>query len=143
MDLSIPIQDTTLYIRVAGIIKTNSGYLFEWDKSRQSYIYTVGGKIKLNETSEEALKREVFEEIGFEFNDFSLCSVMENLFTKGDKKVHEICFIYEINDIFQGELPDGFIEVTPENIHQYDVRPTPMYDLIKNHKDTFKHIIQK
>jgi 8-oxo-dGTP pyrophosphatase MutT (NUDIX family) len=70
MDLSIPIQDTTLYIRVAGIIKTNSGYLFEWDKSRQSYIYTVGGKIKLNETSEEALKREVFEEIGFEFKKF-------------------------------------------------------------------------
>lgn len=143
MDLSIPIQDTTLYIRVAGIIKTNSGYLFEWDRVTQSYIYTVGGKIKLNETSEEALKREVFEEIGFEFNDFRLCAVMENFFTKIDIKVHEICFIYEINDVFQGVLPEGFIEVAPENIHEYDVRPTPIYDLIKSSRESFRHIIQK
>ena len=28
MDLSIKIQDTTLYIRVAGIIKTPNGFLF-------------------------------------------------------------------------------------------------------------------
>jgi 8-oxo-dGTP pyrophosphatase MutT (NUDIX family) len=141
MDLAIPVEDTTLYIRVAGIIQTPKGYLFE--KSDKGYIFTVGGKIKINETSEEAMKREVWEEVGMEFIDFNLCAVMENLFSKGNSKVHEICFIYEIKDIFNGTVPENFVEVTVEQIDAYDVRPKPIYDLIKSDRKSVRQVIQK
>ncbi|MCX6754516.1 MAG: NUDIX domain-containing protein [Candidatus Nomurabacteria bacterium] len=141
MDLSIPIQDTTLYIRVAGFIKTKNGLLFEQSKDG-GYIFTIGGKIKLNENSEEAIKREVMEEIGLKVDDIKLCSIMENLYSKSNKKTHEICFVYIVNNIFEGDIPKGFIEVKLDDINNFDVRPSSMVKIL-NDKDTlFKHIIQ-
>jgi 8-oxo-dGTP pyrophosphatase MutT (NUDIX family) len=140
MDLAINLDDTLLYIRVAAIIKSRNGFLFE--KNPHGYIYLVGGKIKLNESSEEALKREVFEETGMNVANFKLQAVMENIYESKDmNKVHEICFMYEVEDLFTGELPPTFIEITPQNVDNYDVRPKPMYDLIKNTRQEFMHIV--
>jgi len=141
MDLSILVQDTIVYIRVAGLIKTPHGFLFE--KSKSGYIRTVGGKVMLNETSEEAIKREIIEEIGMEVINLTLCSVVENLYTKATEKVHEICFVYRIGDIFESVIPEGFVEVPIEDIDKFDVRPSSIVDILKSKESSFKHIIQK
>ncbi|MDQ5927907.1 MAG: hypothetical protein QG633_345 [Patescibacteria group bacterium] len=141
MDLSINLENTTLYIRVAGLVKTSKGFLFE--KSHKGYIYTVGGKIKLNESSEDAIKREVMEELGMRFEHFALRSVIENFFVKGTEKVHEICFVYDIEDLFEGPLPEGFIEVPIEDLDKHDIRPDVVTPLLKEGGDTIKHIIKK
>jgi 8-oxo-dGTP pyrophosphatase MutT (NUDIX family) len=141
MDLSIKLENTTLYIRVAALIKTEKGYLFE--KSSKGYIYTVGGKLKLNESSLDAVKREVKEELGIKVENITLRSVLENFYTNNGESVHEICFIYEVDEVMNFEVPPNFIEVLPENADNYDIRPKPISDLIKSKNKTFQNIIVK
>jgi 8-oxo-dGTP pyrophosphatase MutT (NUDIX family) len=139
MDLSIPIEDTTLYIRVAVLVKTRKGFLLE--QSVDGYLFTVGGKIKLNETSKEAAKREVKEEIGMQIEDVTLRSVIENLYTNKGRKVHEICFVYSVDEFFEGEIPKGFVEVPVSEIDSLDIKPGSIGDLLKNTDNTFVHTL--
>ena len=74
MDLQIKLQDTTLKIRVAGLVKTSKGYLFEKNQEK-GYVFTIGGKIMLNESSEDAIKREIEEEIGMNVKEIKLRSL--------------------------------------------------------------------
>lgn len=97
----------------------------------------------LNETSKEAIKREIMEEIGMQIKNPTLCSVVENLYTTNTEKVHEICFIYIIDTIFTNVVPSGFIEVSIENLDKFDIRPSPIVDILKSKEDSFKHIIFK
>jgi 8-oxo-dGTP pyrophosphatase MutT (NUDIX family) len=139
MDLSIPIEDTTLYIRVAVIIRTRKGFLLE--QSEDGYLFTVGGKIKLNETSKEAAKREVEEEIGMQIEHMTLRSVIENLYTNKGRKVHEICFVYSVDEFFKGEIPFGFVEVPMSEVDSFDIKPSSISDLLKVTGDEFRHTI--
>jgi 8-oxo-dGTP pyrophosphatase MutT (NUDIX family) len=141
MDLSIKLQDTKVKIRVAGLVKTAKGYLFE--KSDKEYIFTLGGKIMLNESSKEAIIRETKEEIGMDVENLSLRGIIENFYGTGDDKVHEICFVYEIDDLFTGEVPSEFVEVSMEDIQNHDIRPAPVVDILKSEKNSFKNIVVK
>lgn len=139
MDLSINVGDTKLKIRVAGLLSTPKGFLFE--KSAKGYIYTIGGKVMINETSQEAVVREIKEEIGMEVENLKLCSLVENLYSTDTEKVHEICFVYKIDEIFTGTIPDGFIEVPINEVKNYDIRPKIVAKLLEN--DSFQHEIIK
>ncbi len=137
MDLSIKLEDSTLYIRVATLIRSTKGYLFE--KHKDGYIFAVGGKIKLNETSLDAAKREVMEELNFEVNNLKLISLMENFYGT----THEYCFVYEVEEIFDGIIPEGFVEVALADLGNFDLKPVPMVDLLTNKNSQFAHIIIK
>lgn len=141
MDLSIKLENTTLYIRVAALIKSEKGYLFE--KNSKGYIFTVGGKVKLNESSLEAIVREVEEELGFTPDKVNLRATLENFYSNNGENVHEICFVYEILGSHQLTIPENFIEVSKEEIGNYDIRPKPIADLIKNNNTSFHSIIVK
>jgi 8-oxo-dGTP pyrophosphatase MutT (NUDIX family) len=141
MDLSIAVENTTLYLRVAAIIKTKEGYLFE--KSRRGYVYTAGGKIKINESSLEAVKREIVEELGVSIENFTLRSVLENFYTNNEETIHEICFIYETEELFIGLVSEEFIVVSLDQIDNFDIRPKLISDLIKSADKTFRHVTVK
>ena len=141
MDLSIKLENTRLYIRVAGLVKTERGYLFE--KSPKGYLYTLGGKIKLDESSKEAIAREVQEEIGMDVKNFTLRSVVENFFKTDEGNTHEICFFYEVDEFFTGALPEGFFEIPASELDNHDIRPAAMKEILKSAPGSFKHIINK
>lgn len=139
MDLQAKIGDTRLKIRVVGVISTPVGYLFE--KSDSDYIFLIGGKMMTGETSQEALQREIMEEVGMRVDEMELISVMENLYGKGDDKVHEISFIYKVNKIFDSGLPEGFMEVPISDLDRLVIKPQPIKDILKNANGQFKHIV--
>lgn len=62
------------------------------------YYYSTGGGVILGETSEEAVKREVFEEKGVEFEVEHLAAIHENFFFESlglmGVDCHEIAFYY-------------------------------------------------
>jgi 8-oxo-dGTP pyrophosphatase MutT (NUDIX family) len=142
MDLSINLDNKILYIRVAGLVRTKNGFIFS--NSKHGYIFPIGGKIKLEETSEEALKREIMEEIGMEVKNYRLVGMLENIYTNvGDgARVHEICFVYIVDDVFEGVLSEEFVEVAEEDFSKFDIKPKPILKILES-KNAFEHIVVK
>lgn len=141
MDLSVRVGDTKLKIRVAAIVSTPVGFLFE--KSDKNYIFPIGGKIMINETSLEAVAREIKEEIGMEVENPTFIAVMENFYDSDGEKVHEICFVYKTETVFKGIVPDGFVEVSRADLDKFDIVPTSITDILKGGNEQFRHIMIK
>lgn len=77
--------------RVGAIIHNDDRFLMAYDADEDIY-YSVGGRVRLNETMKEALKREVREECGILDFDFRLLAIHENFFDE----VHETSIYFEI-----------------------------------------------
>ena len=63
------------------------------------YYYSIGGGVQMGETSEETVKREVFEETGVEYEVDHLAVIHENFFIGSSGFIkgydcHEIAFYY-------------------------------------------------
>lgn len=140
--------------RAAAIIIENGHVLFAGNE-RESYYYSVGGGVHIGESSEAAVRREVFEETGIHYEVDRLVFIHENFF-KGDgtlegKECHEIAFYYLMK-------PKGSLELTSnsyntegikENMYwlpidklsDYRAYPTFFKEKLKNIKDRIEHIV--
>lgn len=78
-DMTVPCEDGIINLRVGAIIMMN-GKILMVGNDRADYLYSVGGRIKLGETSEEAVVREVFEETGVKMEVDRLGFIHENYF---------------------------------------------------------------
>ncbi len=97
-DLMVPIEGGLLNIRVGAIIMKEGKFLMVGNTCEE-YLYSVGGRIKFSESSQEAVCREVYEETGFPMEIDRLGFVHENFFfgdspTKAGKLIQEISFYY-------------------------------------------------
>ena len=97
-DLTVPAGNGLLNIRVGAIIQRDGNVLMVSNPG-VGYFYSVGGRLRFGETTEEAVEREVFEETGVRMKAARLGFIHENFFT-GDSgfaiglPVHEIAFFY-------------------------------------------------
>jgi 8-oxo-dGTP pyrophosphatase MutT (NUDIX family) len=138
MDLTLPAGDIVLNIRVAVIVKTEHGYVLE--KSKGGYYFVTGGRIKTNETSEEAARREIFEELGITLDHLKLKAVIELFFGPTEKRVQEICFVYSTTEVNALALHGAFGEYTIDQIKKLDVRPIVIQQVIDSSDDEILHI---
>lgn len=106
-DMSVPCEEGILNIRVGAIILRDGKFLMVGNNGRPEYLYSVGGRIKFGETAEEAVKREVLEETGYELEIDRLGFVHENYFY-GDASTNFGKLIYEISFFFYMKVPDDF-----------------------------------
>ncbi len=142
MDLTISVKDSMLNVRVVILARTKNGYLFS--KHPEGYLYFIGGRIKINENSEEAAKREFLEETGINISKVNFKTTLENFFVfENNKKFHEICFFYEV----LGELKVNvnkfnIVECPISEFEKTDIRPKIMKDYILSN-DNKPHIIYK
>ena len=68
-----------------------------YDKvKKQTFYRALGGGIEFGETSKDAIKREIQEEILVDITVNDLLGVIENIFTYQGKTGHEIVFLYSI-----------------------------------------------
>ncbi|MET0959299.1 MAG: NUDIX hydrolase [Psychrobacillus psychrotolerans] len=95
MDISFKTNEGRFNYRVGGLIVQDNKLLIMQDQG-QPYYYIPGGRIKMNEKSEDAVKREVKEELGTEVNVNRILWVNENFFQEETlkEKFHEVCFFY-------------------------------------------------
>ena len=75
--------------------------------SRVDYLYSVGGRIRMGETAEEAVVREVEEETGVRLRVQRLLFVHENLFY-GDSPSNLGKLVYELSFYYLMETPPDF-----------------------------------
>lgn len=94
-DLSFKTNQGTFSYRAGAIIIRDKKILMIKNDSAP-YYYSVGGRVKLNETSEEAVVRETLEETGIKFEIDRLAFIHEHFFHEEITKeqYHEIAFFY-------------------------------------------------
>lgn len=146
MDLSLDVEDYKLNIRTAGLIIHNNKVLTHRNVTKDHYCLP-GGRVKLGESSDKTIKREMEEELGKEIEIIEYVSTIENFFEMEGKKYHEIFFLYKIE--FENE-EDKKIEYTLKNkegkdylqyqwvdlneIDKYNILPICLKDIIKENK---------
>jgi 8-oxo-dGTP pyrophosphatase MutT (NUDIX family) len=111
MDCAFTINEGRFRYRSASIIIEN-GYVLMAKNDIDDYYYSVGGAVKLHESAEEAVKREVFEETGIKYEIDRLVFIHENFFKgtgNNDKglKCHEITFYFLMKSKGNQDLNDN------------------------------------
>ncbi len=67
-----------------------------YDSHQQDYFCRpLGGGIEFGESSQQALHREIREELGAEITAVQLVGVLENIFTYQGQLGHEVVFVYD------------------------------------------------
>ena len=92
-DIHIKQPEASFVCRAAALIIKDSKLLVAKNAQYPLY-YTIGGAVEINETSQEAAVREVYEELGLQMEIDKLAFVQERFYTVGEQKHHEIVFFY-------------------------------------------------
>lgn len=146
MDITIDVENYKLNVRAAGIIIHNNKLLIHRNINKDHYAL-IGGRIEIGENSEDAVKREIREELGKEIQITGNVATIENFFEMDSQKYHEIMFVHKAEFVNE---EDKKIETTIENIEgkdylkyewvdldkldEYPLRPQIIKEVIKNGK---------
>ena len=105
-DICVPVGDGFVNIRVGAIIEKN-GRLLMVGNDRVDYFYSVGGRIRIGESAEDAVRREVYEETGRALEIDRLGFIHEDFFL-GDSPANQGKLIHEIGFYFYMKTPADF-----------------------------------
>ena len=157
-DCSFEIENKWFRYRAAAIIIEENCLLFAGNE-KEEYFYSIGGAVHIGETSEEAVKREVYEETGIKYEIDRLAFIHENIF-KGygyslqGKECHEIALYYLMKSkgikkidsdsyTHQG-IKEQMHWIAIKDLDKYkQIYPTFLKDKIKNIPDNLEHIVTK
>ncbi|WP_411170628.1 NUDIX hydrolase [Clostridium sp. MB05] len=157
MDITFKTEVGRFNYRVAGILIHDNKLLIMKDDN-SPYYYIPGGRVRMHETSESAIIREIKEEVKIETKVNRLLWVVENLFIEeqsGDR-FHEIGLYYllDIKDesIFKkgnefitnenGQHNLMFTWVELEKIKDLYIYPLFLKEKIMNLPNCVEHIIE-
>ena len=113
MDITFRTPEGRFNYRVCAVI-LNGEYLLAMKDERSPYYYLPGGRVMLHETAEEAVLREVREELGIDARIDRALWLNQSFFTEdvSGERYHEICVYYlldisETDLLTRGECFDG------------------------------------
>ncbi|MEI5991462.1 NUDIX hydrolase [Enterococcus crotali] len=153
MDCTFQTEDGRFNYRVGAIIMSDLGLLVV-SNSKEPYFYSVGGRVKMHETLEDAIEREVMEETANKIEKKTLGFIHENFFTSDitGENYHEISFYYYVelkNNTVSCQSYNELDEqeklkwVPFEQLSQVDIRPAFLKELTKDKNKTMQHIVQR
>ena len=139
--------------RVAALIVRNKKLLAVKHTNLPGKFYTPGGAVNIHETSEEAIVREVYEEIGVKLEVERLAFINEEFFILDGKKFHQMTFYYLMQaepslDITNGRPTDLGAEETLhwlslDNLSDYNLVPRFLKSRRLDDVTHVEHIITK
>lgn len=94
-DLSVMLGKEKFNFRVGALIECEDKVLLQRNDNLDFYNLP-GGRVKIGESTLEAIKREIEEELNITETEFKLSHVLENFFTFDNKITHELFFIYKL-----------------------------------------------
>ena len=144
-DICIEIGNMLLNIRVGIIFKFNDKVLIEIRKDRLGNSVIPGGRLKINESRIEGLKREIQEEMNYKLEDDRIIyrDTIESFFKYEGMDVHELFFVYEYKmneEIYKDLLKvkenkdnhiTNYIFVSPNEFDEVDLLPLEVRSIIK------------
>lgn len=93
MDIGMKTPDGDFTLRAAALI-INNGQFLAVRHNNYDCFYTIGGRVHVNETSTEAVVREVYEETGYLFSVDRLVFIQERFYNVNSAHHHEVVFFY-------------------------------------------------
>lgn len=99
MDLTFKTDKGRFNYRVGAVIIHDNKLLMVKNEA-SPYFYSVGGRVKLNETAEQAVIREIFEETGIQMEIDRLGFIHETFFVEEitKERFHELSFYFYMKD---------------------------------------------
>ena len=121
MDLTVVLDNKKLNIRACALIIHNNKLLVH-NNINENHVALVGGRVKIGESSEDTLKREIKEEMGKEIEILEYVSTIENFFDADDMPYHEIMFVYRVDfkDDADKKIIDSIKNIEGEDELRYD-----------------------
>ncbi len=140
--------------RAAAIIIEDNCVLLAGNEN-EDYLYSVGGAVHMGETAEDAVKREVFEETGVQYEIDHLAVIHENFFNENSGSLnglecHEICFYYMMKPRGSKELnSNSYTQGVNESMHWISVEdldkrkafPSFLKDYLSRTHSGIEHIV--
>ena len=93
-DFRTKVDNTVFGVRATALILQNRKLLVTKDKGK---YYTIGGAIQVDEATEDAVAREVKEELGVASKAVQLAFIVENRFEQAGVHYHNIEFHYLVD----------------------------------------------
>lgn len=136
--------------RVAGIIIKDNKVLFNKYPINADFYFLPGGRVKLGESSEDAIRREISEEIKLDLPVDKMLFLAENFFTENNIKFHELCLFFKIGIDEYSVLPRDLEVIDETQYHwieldklsNYNIQPEFLVDHLNNLPKVIKHVIQ-
>lgn len=131
--------------RVSCIISSEGKYLLHRKKG-DSFWNLIGGRVSLGESSIDAVRREIREELGCDCVIDTLAYVSENFFGFKGADFHEILMIFrgELKEPISKECLEQEIEVkwfSGEELEQIDIRPEYTREIIQKPEPVTQWIV--
>lgn len=158
-DLTIYLDEGVLNCRAAAIINHNGKILFHHNVAESHYAL-IGGRVQITESSDDTIKREIYEELGKEIELTGYIGTVENFFKYKGKTIHEIMFVHmaefvndedkkiidTIENIEEAELKNGkhiqYEWIDIKDLDKYEIRPAIIKKVLKEGNFP-KHIVNK
>ena len=126
MDLTFKTEEGIFNYRVCAIILHN-GALLTTKNNNSPYYFLPGGRVKLHETADAAIDREVYEELGIHGKILRPLWLNQCFFTEdvSKERFHELCLYYLV-DISETELPSrgtSFVRYEGDQRYYYEWMP--------------------
>ena len=123
MDISFVTGDSKFNYRVCAVIISN-GKLLAMHDERSPYYYLPGGRVHMGETAEQAVIREVEEELEIKARIVRPLWLAQSFFTEDVDKLdyHEIClyFLMDVSDTPLKDLGERFTLYERKHIHDFE-----------------------
>ena len=155
MDIRIKDENMNFHYCVRAIVEQDEKILVI-RVNEAGYFHLPGGHVKIGETSQQALVREIKEEAGFEVVINKLVVINEQFYSKQESMNHALIFYYLASPLNKVDAKN-FIHMEQDNakivknelcwfsrdeLKNIDLRPRMIKDLlIKNELNCLRHII--
>lgn len=135
--------------RVAAIITANDKILIH-KFTDADYAFLPGGRVQLGETAQEAIRRELQEELGIATQPTGMPFVAENFFRYGGETFHEISFFFKI-DGRELDLPEHneirgrihYMWHRGDDLVGLNLQPEFLNDVLLDCPDNTTHIVNR
>lgn len=152
-DINFSIDKNRFNYRVAAYIRTKDKILLQKSFNADFYNF-IGGRVKLGESSKEAMIREFKEETGIDIVNPKLMVVGEMFFDWLGKEVQEMVFIYKVeldediinkldNSINQDSKEEIIQLIDFKNLKNIKCKPEIIYKLETYDENKITHYIHK
>jgi ADP-ribose pyrophosphatase YjhB (NUDIX family) len=133
LDITFPTPEGRFNYRVCAII-THGEKLLVMKDERSPYYYLPGGRVTLHETAENAILREIKEELEIDAEIVRPLWLMQSFFTEdvSHEKYHELCLYFLIDVSGTGLLRRGDRFLLTENGRHRHVFSWMPFDELKD-----------